>query len=207
MTATGATSAATGCAWASRSPTVVLLALGIVLATLPRLLDDYLAQQEQTNLEARTAAVAALVGERSCGDHDHGPGLPAAGRSTRPPTRRCPSDTLIERAGQLDDRVRRRPDRRTSRSPTCTSRSSRARRRRPTGEPRLPPATPPCRRTRAAPGQQRESLIARRDRAGAATRTGRSSPGAVPSRPVERDPRATRSPRASRRSRPSTRCC
>ena len=33
--------------------TVVLLALGIVLATLPRLLDDYLRTQELANLEAR----------------------------------------------------------------------------------------------------------------------------------------------------------
>ena len=33
---------------------VVLLALGIVLATLPRLLDDYLRRQELANLEART---------------------------------------------------------------------------------------------------------------------------------------------------------
>ena len=41
--------------------TVVLLALGIVLATLPRLLDDYLRTQEQTNLRSRTDAVAALI--------------------------------------------------------------------------------------------------------------------------------------------------
>ncbi len=43
--------------------TVVLLALGIVLATLPRLLDDYLRNQELANLEARTAAVARLVSD------------------------------------------------------------------------------------------------------------------------------------------------
>jgi two-component system sensor histidine kinase BaeS len=43
--------------------TVVALALGLVLAILPRLLDDYLRDQEQTNLEARAAAVARLVAD------------------------------------------------------------------------------------------------------------------------------------------------
>lgn len=43
--------------------TVVALALGIVLAILPRLLDDYLRNQEQSNLDARAAAVARLVSD------------------------------------------------------------------------------------------------------------------------------------------------
>ena len=43
--------------------TVVLLALGIVLATLPRLLEDYLRSQELSSLDARTAAVARLVSD------------------------------------------------------------------------------------------------------------------------------------------------
>lgn len=43
--------------------TVVALALGLVLAILPRLLDDYLQTQEQANLDARTAAVARLISD------------------------------------------------------------------------------------------------------------------------------------------------
>ncbi|MFN8622866.1 MAG: HAMP domain-containing sensor histidine kinase [Chloroflexota bacterium] len=43
---------------------VVLLGMGIVVATLPRLLDDYLRQQELSNLESRTSAVARLITER-----------------------------------------------------------------------------------------------------------------------------------------------
>jgi signal transduction histidine kinase len=39
----------------------VLLALGIVLAALPRLLDDYLRQQDQASLETRADAMAALI--------------------------------------------------------------------------------------------------------------------------------------------------
>jgi signal transduction histidine kinase len=40
---------------------VVAIALGLVLATLPRLLDGYFAQQEQRNLEARTRIMSGLV--------------------------------------------------------------------------------------------------------------------------------------------------
>ena len=43
---------------------VVLLAMGVVVATLPRLLDDYLRQQELSNLQSRTSAVARLIAER-----------------------------------------------------------------------------------------------------------------------------------------------
>ena len=40
------------------------MALRIVLVALPRLLDDYFAQQDQANLEARTEAMATLVGNQ-----------------------------------------------------------------------------------------------------------------------------------------------
>ena len=40
---------------------VVAVALGLVLATLPRLLDGYLLDQEKQNLRARTDSVVALV--------------------------------------------------------------------------------------------------------------------------------------------------
>ncbi|CAN5613295.1 ATP-binding protein [soil metagenome] len=40
---------------------VVAIALGLVLATLPRLLDGYFAQQEERNLQTRSGVVAALA--------------------------------------------------------------------------------------------------------------------------------------------------
>jgi signal transduction histidine kinase len=77
---------------------VVLLALGIVLATLPRLLDDYLRRQELLSLQSRTDAVAALVGERiglvTTAGQDYQ--RPVIMETTDPPT---PSDTLIAALG------------------------------------------------------------------------------------------------------------
>lgn len=43
---------------------VVAVALGLVLATLPRLMDSYLLEQESDNLEARANSVAELVQEQ-----------------------------------------------------------------------------------------------------------------------------------------------
>ena len=43
---------------------VVAVALGLVLATLPRLMDSYLLEQETDNLEARANSVAELVQEQ-----------------------------------------------------------------------------------------------------------------------------------------------
>src|SRR5450432_2923856 len=43
---------------------VVAVALGLVLATLPRLLDSYLLDQEKQSLRARTSSVAELVQDR-----------------------------------------------------------------------------------------------------------------------------------------------
>ena len=74
------------------------MALAIVLISLPRQLDGYFAQQDQANLEARTEAMATLVGNQIIQvDHPRRepvPGAPGArhcepatrstGRSSRP---------------------------------------------------------------------------------------------------------------------------
>jgi signal transduction histidine kinase len=78
--------------------TVVLLALGIVLATLPRLLDDYLRNQELTNLKSRTDAVAALVAGQITSETNTGQDyqLPVLMEVTDPLT---PSPSLISALG------------------------------------------------------------------------------------------------------------
>jgi signal transduction histidine kinase len=77
---------------------VVLLALGIVIATLPRLLDDYLRQQEQASLDSRADAVAALIESQirtvTTAGQDYQ--RPVIMETTDPPT---PSDTLISALG------------------------------------------------------------------------------------------------------------
>ena len=82
--------------------TVVLLALGIVLATLPRLLDDYLRRQEETSLGARAASVARLVADQIVGRTTTGRDyqLPVILESLDPME---PSHTLVSALGGSDD--------------------------------------------------------------------------------------------------------
>ena len=82
--------------------TVVLLALGIVLATLPRLLDDYLRRQEETSLDARAASVARLVADEIVGRTSTGRDyqLPVLLEALDPMQ---PSHTLLNALGSSED--------------------------------------------------------------------------------------------------------
>jgi signal transduction histidine kinase len=81
---------------------VVLIALGVVLAALPRLLDDYLQRQELESLQARTDAVTRLVGDRILRETTTGQDFQRAviNEAVEPP---APGISLIRALGTAED--------------------------------------------------------------------------------------------------------